>query len=92
TQMVRENDRVTLNFNRPAAIDLSDVLSDPPAGLKEITADNSEGKLKVTMTVTPESDVRAFREDQTYVVDLSGRNKPVNREIAQALKPLAEDQ
>ncbi|MFX8381662.1 hypothetical protein ABTL77_19885, partial [Acinetobacter baumannii] len=24
--------------------------------------------------------------------DLSGRNKPVNREIAQALKPLAEDQ
>jgi tetratricopeptide (TPR) repeat protein len=90
TQMVRENNRVTLNFNRPAAIDLGEVLADPPAGLREISADNSDGKLKVIMQVAPEADVRAFREDQTYVLDLSGKNKPVNREIAAALKPQGE--
>jgi tetratricopeptide (TPR) repeat protein len=91
TQMVRENDRVSIIFNRVALIDLSDVLADPPAGLKEISADNNDGKLKIVLTVAPEADVRAFREDQTYVVDLaSGTTRP-EPDAAAVLRPLTAD-
>jgi tetratricopeptide (TPR) repeat protein len=88
TQMVRENDRVILNFNRVALIDLSDVLGDPPPGLKEINADNVDGKLRIVLTVSPEADVRAFREDQTYVVDLTSGTARPDPLAAAATKPL----
>jgi tetratricopeptide (TPR) repeat protein len=88
TQMVRENDRISLNFNRMAQIDLSDILSDPPAGLKEISADNEDGKLKIVMVVAPDADVRAFREDQAYVLDLSSGAVRPNPQAAALLKPL----
>ncbi len=71
TQMVRDGDRVTVTFNRPAAIDLTQLVADPPPGLREISADDSGGNLKIAMLVAPDADVRAFREDQTYVVDVT---------------------
>jgi len=89
TQMVRENDRVSLNFNRMAQIDLSELMADPPSGLKEISADNSDGKLRIVLSVAPEADVRAFREDQTYVVDLSSGAPRTPPSVASILKPLA---
>ncbi len=89
TQMARDGDRVSLNFNRAAQIDLGDVLADPPPGLKEISADNDEGKLRIVFAIAPEADVRAFREDQTYVVDLSSGKEQADPLAEAAMKPLA---
>ena len=88
TQMQRENDRVVLVFNRPASIDLTSVLADPPPGLKEISADDGDGRLKIVMSVVPEADVRGFREDQTYVVDISAGVRRPPPLAAEALKPI----
>ncbi|MDR3374555.1 MAG: tetratricopeptide repeat protein [Ancalomicrobiaceae bacterium] len=90
TQMSRDKDKVLLTFNRPARIDFAPVLIDPPQGLTDIAAEIVEGKLKITLSITPEADVRAFREDQTYVVDLSTGSERPNPLPAQALKGLSD--
>ncbi|MDR3493594.1 MAG: hypothetical protein P4L82_03235 [Ancalomicrobiaceae bacterium] len=90
TQMSRDKDKVLLTFNRPAMVDLSPVQVDPPPGLTDIAADVSDGKLKITLSISPEADVRAFREDQTYVVDLSTGTERPNPLPAQVLKPFQQ--
>lgn len=76
TQMQRDAEKVTLSFNRLAEVDLTPVLVDPPAALRQIEVEPDGERMKIIMTLSPEADVRAFREDQTYVVDISGANKP----------------
>lgn len=89
TAMAREKDTVTLTFNRLAEIDFAPVLADPPPTLREIAAEPDGDKLKIIMTIAPEADVRAFREEQTYVVDLSnGSGKPANAAEAALRKAL----
>ncbi|MEJ1161002.1 tetratricopeptide repeat protein [Prosthecomicrobium sp. N25] len=90
TQLAREDDRVVLTFNRMAEIDFAPVLTDPPPALKEIAGERDGDKLKIVMTIAPEADVRAFREDQSYVVDLSLPGKPANAAEAAVRKALAE--
>lgn len=90
TQMAREGDTVTLTFNRLSTIDLAPALTDPPPTLKEIFATEEAGKLKVVMAVSPEADVRGFRDDQTYVVDLSRPRKAAHDGEAVARKAVAE--
>lgn len=87
TAMARDKETVTLTFNRLAEIDFAPVLADPPPTLREIAAEPDGDKLKIIMTVAPEADVRAFREEQTYVVDLSN-GKPANAAEAALRKAL----
>ncbi|MCW1843985.1 hypothetical protein [Prosthecomicrobium hirschii] len=95
TQMARDADKVTLTFNRLAEIDFAPVIADPPPTLREIRAEPDGEKLRVVMTIAPEADVRAFREEQTYVVDLSHPAKPGNpaeAAIRKVLDPEADKQ
>jgi hypothetical protein len=71
TQMTRDGDKVRIAFNRIAKVDLSPVLVDAPPGLREISAEDGGDRLAIVLTVAPEADVRGFRDDQTYVVDLT---------------------
>lgn len=90
TKMSREDDRVSLVFNRAAKIDLSPIDLDPVPGLKDVLADVGDDKLRVVFSVAPDADVRAFRDGDTYVLDLVHAGPPTNPGEAAVRKVLAE--
>ncbi len=89
TAFVREGDVVKLVFNHDVPLDLSELHAHLPEGIADATAFSDENKLKVLLKMQPGVDVRAFREDGTYVVDLTPRRAapdPVNAAIDAALQ------
>ncbi|ADZ69971.1 hypothetical protein [Polymorphum gilvum] len=89
TAFVREEDIVRVTFNHPAQLDIGNLRARLPKGVIDATSFIDEGKLKFLMRLEPSVDIRAFREDQTYVIDITpesmeGRD-PVNRAINAAL-------
>ncbi|WP_350334838.1 hypothetical protein [Coralliovum pocilloporae] len=85
TSFIREDDFVTISFDHDIEIDLSEVRSDLPGLVTGIDAISDEGKLKVVMGIEPTADIRAFREDNTYVVDVSGKSARNKKETAAKL-------
>ena len=71
TVLSRENDSVVVSFSRPSEIDLSRLIADPPPLLTGATARRDKDKLIVTLAVETGTDVRGFREGNTYIVDLA---------------------
>ncbi|WP_430511783.1 hypothetical protein [Pannonibacter phragmitetus] len=71
TAFVREDDIVRVTFNHPAQLDVGDLRARLPRGVVDATAFIDEGKLKFLMRLEPGVDIRAFREEQTYVIDIS---------------------
>nr|WP_155140237.1 tetratricopeptide repeat protein [Roseibium sp. RKSG952] len=74
---VREDDLIRVTFNHPAQLDVSELKARLPDGVVDATAFLDEGKLKFLMRVEPSVDIRAFREDRTYVIDITP-NRPGN--------------
>jgi tetratricopeptide (TPR) repeat protein len=78
TAFVRENDIVKLTFNHPAQLDISHLRAHLPQGVIDATSFLDKGKLKFLMRVEPSVDIRAFREEQTYVIDVTPENMQPN--------------
>ena len=78
TAFVRENDIIKLTFNHPAQLDISHLRAHLPQGVIDATSFLDKGKLKFLMRVEPSVDIRAFREEQTYVIDVTPENMEVN--------------
>ncbi|MEJ8475422.1 tetratricopeptide repeat protein [Roseibium algae] len=75
TAFVREDDIIKLTFNHPAQLDISDLRAHLPQGVVDATSFLDKGKLKFLMRIDPSVDIRAFRENQTYVIDITPENK-----------------
>mgnify|MGYP001482876662 CR=1 FL=1 len=74
TLFLRQKEMVSLTFNHVDEVDLSDIRAHLPPFVDDIRAlATDDGKLKILIDVPPAADVRGFREDDTYVVDVSGR-------------------
>lgn len=78
TAFVRENDIIKLTFNHPAQLDIAHLRAHLPQGVIDATSFLDKGKLKFLMRVEPSVDIRAFREEQTYVIDVTPENMQVN--------------
>ncbi|MFC6657038.1 hypothetical protein ACFQEX_17010 [Roseibium salinum] len=78
TAFVRENDIIKLTFNHPAQLDISHLRAHLPQGVIDTTSFLDKGKLKFLMRVEPSVDIRAFREEQTYVIDITPENMQLN--------------
>lgn len=78
TAFVRENDIIKLTFNHPAQLDIAHLRAHLPQGVIDATSFLDKGKLKFLMRVEPSVDIRAFREEQTYVIDVTPENMEVN--------------
>lgn len=79
----RSGDRLVLKVAKPFNADLSQAREALPAFVPEIEANTGTEELTIRMTVAPEADVRAFREEGTYVVDVSTRHlRPVPAQAA----------
>ena len=89
TAFVREDDIVKVTFNHPAQLDVSDLRAHLPQGVVDATSFLDKGKLKFLMRIDPGVDIRAFREDQTYVIDVTPERMeprdPVNEQVNAAL-------
>ncbi len=88
TAFVREGDMVKVSFNHEAPLDLAQLRSHLPPGVVDATGFTDEGKLKFLLRVEPDVDIRAFREEDAYVVDITPRDMPtdpVNAAIDAAL-------
>lgn len=73
----RRESGISVEFNRLAKVDLSQVLADLPPFVDDIVAEPSgDGGLVVSLTVNPEADVRAFQEENTYVIDVQAPISP----------------
>ncbi len=89
TRFAREEDVVRLSFNHPVELNLDDFKARLPEGVNDAAAYEENGRLKFLMRIQPNLNVRAFREDNTYVMDLSmpGQKKraPEQETIVRAL-------
>ncbi|MTI45246.1 hypothetical protein E1178_16690 [Roseibium hamelinense] len=84
TAFVREDDIIKVTFNHPAQLDISRMRANLPDGVIDATSFLDKGKLKFLMRIEPSVDIRAFREDQTYVIDITPeRDQPLDPANAQ---------
>ncbi|HWP26071.1 MAG TPA: tetratricopeptide repeat protein [Xanthobacteraceae bacterium] len=66
----RTRDKLLLTFAAPLRFDLADVRLDLPAVVESIDVEPGNEAAKVSFTFTGSVDVRTFREDMSYIVDL----------------------
>src|SRR5262249_8084559 len=72
----------TVLFDAPLRFDLADAQAAPPPGVAGIAARPGEGKTAVEFDFTNGPDVRTFREDSNFIVDvLGGETKDVPAEL-----------
>jgi len=84
----RVNDRLTLTFDAPIAFDLADADAALPATVGAINAEVEENSSLVRFSFLAKVDVRTFRDDKSYVVDvLDAETNPAERAHA-AGRPL----
>jgi hypothetical protein len=67
----RAKDKLTLTFAGHLRFDLSDAKLSLPKAVDAIDAENDGSKSNVTISFAQPADVRAFREDANYVVDVT---------------------
>ena len=67
----RAKDKLTLTFAGHLRFDLSDAKLSLPKTVEAIDAESDGGKSNVTISFAQPADVRAFREDANYVVDVT---------------------
>ncbi len=84
---------VDLRFNRVATPDLSMIRSDPPPFVNDITAEQGDQGLVVHILTDSVADVRAYKDDDSYVVDVRGPDNPatmtpLDRALQAAVSPL----
>src|SRR3984893_5223846 len=79
----RAKDRLIVLFDAPLRFDLADAQTAPPAGVATIAARPGAGKTAVQFDFTNSPDVRTFREDNNFIVDvLAAEPKDVPAELA----------
>ena len=84
----RTNDRLVLNFDQPMTFDLADAQAALPQGVTEINSELDGDTSLVRFLFGSKLDVRTFRDESGYVVDLT---KPAAADPA-AMKPDAPPQ
>lgn len=68
---VRDGKNVAINFDTAAPLDLTDVITNLPKGIEHAESFIQDEKLNVVLTVDDTSDVRAFRDGEVYVMDVT---------------------
>lgn len=84
----QEGDKAELFFDAALSAEPSRLKSVLPPAVLDVAVDNANAALRLTFTLEPGSDLRGFREDETFVLDF-GR-PPIDRmspEIAVSAPP-----
>ncbi|MBL4645030.1 MAG: hypothetical protein JKY99_01060, partial [Rhizobiales bacterium] len=68
---VRDGQNVAINFDQLAPLDLSAIMADLPKGIEHAESFELDGKLNVVLAVSDEANIRAFRDGDVYVIDVT---------------------
>ena len=68
----RQGPNVGLFFNHQTEVDLSNLRASLPALVRDVRMSYEDGRTKFSIEVANNADVRAFREENTYIVDVTG--------------------
>lgn len=84
---------VDLRFNRMATPELTEIRTNPPPFVNDITAEQGDQGLVVHVLVDSVADVRAYKDGDSYVVDVRGSDNPaamtpLDRALQAAVSPL----
>lgn len=71
TRLSRSGNAVKIRFNRPGEIDLTRLNVDPPPNVRGAKMYTEDGRTEVEIEVAAGADVRGFRENTSYVLDVS---------------------
>ena len=83
----RDKDKLSLVFSAPVKFDLADAKAVLPPTLRGIDAAMGEDSASVTFAFASKADIRTFREDNNFIVDVgASESKAANAEPA-PLKP-----
>src|SRR6476620_6002649 len=66
----RVDNQIKLVFDAPLKFDLADTQAEQPPSLASIESDSDANSISVRFTLAKKVDVRTFREDESYVVDI----------------------
>ena len=81
----RTKERLTLTFDAPIRFDLADVVAALPRAIGGIEAELRDDNAQVRFNFLAKVDVRSFRDDGGYVLDIVGAdNKPDEQSVAPA--------
>jgi hypothetical protein len=69
------DDQITLTFDSPLKFDLSDAQVELPEGVRAIASEADDDSAAVRIALSAKVDVRTFREEGSYVIDI-GRPDP----------------
>ena len=84
---------ISVVFNRSAKVDLSAIRAAMPPFVDDISVDSDDAGTSFLIAVPPAVDVRAFREEDTYVVDVQGEIDPPDMaSAAEAIRIAANSQ
>ena len=71
TVLSRSGNTVKIKFNRPGEVDLTRLNVDPPPNVRGARMDTEDGRTEVEIDVAIGADVRGFRENTSYVLDIA---------------------
>jgi tetratricopeptide (TPR) repeat protein len=82
-------DRLTLTFDTLLKFDLADAQASLPASIQSIDSEVDKDAVVVRFNFGAKVDVRTFREDNNYVVDVSAATGKVSQEMPSKVDELA---
>jgi tetratricopeptide (TPR) repeat protein len=82
----RTKERLTLTFDAPIKFDLADVVAAPPRAIGGIDTELRDDSALVRFSFLAGVDIRTFRDDGSYVLDIVGAdNKPDEANVSPAV-------
>jgi len=83
----RSTEKLTLVFDAPLKFDFAEAKAAPPPMVESIEAEIGDSTTSVNFGFIGNVDIRAFREDNSYVVDVGGFDAKSKRKDTVARKP-----
>jgi tetratricopeptide (TPR) repeat protein len=88
----RTKERLTLTFDAPIKFDLADVVAAPPRAIGGIDAELRGDTALVRFNFLAKVDVRSFRDDGSYVLDIVGADNKADEASVAPAAPAAPQQ
>jgi tetratricopeptide (TPR) repeat protein len=86
----RNGDKFNLQLDSPLKFDLADAKATLPPTIEHIDAETGEQSTTVKFTFIGKVDIRSFREDNSYVIDVAANNPAYKRDAPRPAAASAE--
>ncbi|WP_257099116.1 tetratricopeptide repeat protein [Pseudovibrio flavus] len=85
SSFTRNGQDLKVVFDQEAELDVSRLRARLPNGVLAVRSGNDDGSTHFTMQVVPQADIRAFREGNTYVMDITPPRRAIKSAEQQAV-------